>query len=326
MNILKLFDSKDKKEQLTPEEQRRKESLIANLTEEGKMSDVEKKEREKEVIHSFPNVFSKKDINYLIKIYGLQNTQIIWWAIDNIYWSILDSVDSKDVIHYFDNLSQPQIDLLKNKELTRNFWKLVKQHKTKTNSILTIKRLMKEGNRLMDQYNKEDYGVNWKNQFKQKQEQKRQEYEQIVKGQEEKQKILESLAPSRKSYEEADEKTKDTMIKVRTKKFNDWVYAHTHPNKIMSQNQIKSILSTYGEENMKKLADIITSLYLIMDAKGTEKYEALMNPILSQEELNSFNDDTIKKFIAISQKSETIYPLKTLVKDRKTLYKTLNSN
>ena len=80
---------------------------------------------------------------------------------------------------------------------------------------------MKEGNRLMDQYNKEDYGVNWENQFKQKQEQKRQEYEQIVKGQEEKQKILESLAPSRKSYEEADEKTKDTMIKVRTKKFND---------------------------------------------------------------------------------------------------------
>ena len=76
---------------------------------------------------------------------------------------------------------------------------------------------MKEGNRLMDQYNKEDYGVNWENQFKQK----RQEYEQIVKGQEEKQKILESLAPSRKSYEEADEKTKDTMIKVRTKKFND---------------------------------------------------------------------------------------------------------
>ena len=160
MNILKLFDSKDKKEQLTPEEQRRKESLIANLTEDGKMSDVEKKEREKEVIHSFPNVFSKKDINYLIKIYGLQNTQIIWWAINNIYWSILDSVDSKDIIHYFDNLSQWQIDLLKNEELTRNFWKLVKQHKTKTNSILTIKRLMKEGNRLMDQYNKEDYGLN----------------------------------------------------------------------------------------------------------------------------------------------------------------------
>ena len=77
MNILKLFDSKDKEEQLTPEGQRRKESLIANLTEEKKMSDVEKKEREKEVIHSFPNVFSKKDINYLIKIYGLQNTQII---------------------------------------------------------------------------------------------------------------------------------------------------------------------------------------------------------------------------------------------------------
>ena len=94
----------------------------------------------------------------------------------------------------------------------------------------------------------------------------------------------------------------------------------------MSKDQIKVILSTYGEENMKKLADIITSLYLIMEAKGTEKYEALMNPILSQEELNSFNDDTIKKFIAISQKSETIYPLKTLVKDRKTLYNTLNSN
>ena len=158
----------------------------------------------------------------------------------------------------------------------------------------------------MDPYNKEDYGVNWENQFKQEQEQKRQEYEQIIKGQEEKQRILESLSPSRKSYEEADEKTKDTMIKVRTKKFNDWVYAHKYPNEIMSQNQIKSILSTYGEENMKKLADVITSLYLIMKAKGTEKYEASMNPILSQEELDSFNDETIKKFIAISNKSETI--------------------
>ena len=99
-----------------------------------------------------------------------------------------------------------------------------------------------------------------------------------------------------------------------------------YPSEIMSRNQIKSILSTYGEENMKKLADVITSLYLIMKANGTEKYEALMNPILSQEELDSFNDETITKFIAISDKSKTIYPLKTLVKDRKTLCNTLSIN
>ena len=91
---------------------------------------------------------------------------------------------------------------------------------------------MKEGNRLMDQYNKEVYGVDWEKQLEEKKAQEKRNYEKKVEEQkakeeqkklaeEERQKTLATLADSRKSYEEADEKTKDTMIKVRTKKFND---------------------------------------------------------------------------------------------------------
>ena len=90
---------------------------------------------------------------------------------------------------------------------------------------------MKEGNRLMDQYNKENYGVNWENQWEEKKAQEKRNYEKKVEEQkakeeqeksakEEKQKILATLEDSRKSYEDANEVTKQIIVDTRMNKFN----------------------------------------------------------------------------------------------------------
>ena len=90
MNILKLFDSKDKKEQLTPAEQRRRDSLMNNLTNERDLTPYEKQRISKEILEKLNNTYtdvrwSQKDINNLSETYGRENTRTICSAIKDIY-------------------------------------------------------------------------------------------------------------------------------------------------------------------------------------------------------------------------------------------------
>ncbi|MCR5412458.1 MAG: hypothetical protein K6E76_05810 [Patescibacteria group bacterium] len=123
----------------------------------------------------------------------------------------------------------------------------------------------------MDQYNKENYGVDWGKQLEEKKAQEKRNYEKKVEEQkakeeqeksakEEKQKILATLADSRKSYEDADEVTKKIMVDTRMNKFNS-NYDYQNPSDYFYEEQIKEIISTYGAENMQTLLDIVKNVY-----------------------------------------------------------------
>ena len=79
---------------------------------------------------------------------------------------------------------------------------------------------------------------------------------------------------------------------------------------------------------MPKLLDIVNTVYdqIGFHPTGKAKTRALMDQILSQQELNSIDNNTIQIFQEITKRTRTVFPLKTLVNDRAILCSTLNSN
>jgi len=331
LNLLQRTETESKEPLQTPQTA---EDLMENLSKEKTMSDLERKEKRQEVIKTFWNGnFSGKDVDYLIKIYGLEDTQIIWWAIYDIYFPIFerDKRFKKERIHYFDNLTHDKIKLLKNKDTTKKLWEFVWEHRKKTNSILTVRRIMHDWKDLMDQYCEKD----WEDKREQKKEEERikveeqkAKKEQTRLAKEERQKTLATLADSRKSYETADKQTQQTMIDRRTANFNSNIDKRLYPSDSFWKEQIEQIISTYGADNMQKLLDIIKNVYMqdMPYLSGKRKTEALMDQILSQTELDTIDQNTMSIFKQIIEKTHEDYPLKALVKDCTILCKTLNIN